>query len=371
MRRILRLLLVLILVAAALLSLPYLRYRRTAGIVPAWVTIGGLEVHGSTESEATAALTRGLEEPLEIFYADQRTVLRPQTVGFRVDTHAMLRQAQALDMPVHLIRYLVEDSLERAPRTLDIPLTFRYNEGALQQWIAGIAASYDRAPGAPTPILETLTLAPGKPGTQLDQEAAKAVILDGLAKPGNRSVTLPVVETPPLPIDVAALGTLLQAILDEFPGISSVWVHHVPSGEEVAINADVAYAGTSTLKIPILAQVYRKLDGPPGIDTAKIISETMTYSGNFTANLMLGIIGDGDWNAGVAEMNRAFKTLGMKNTFIAPHRDRGEPAHRYQHGAGPVHADDAAGYRQLTADARGMQRGGRHHDRGLRRCDHA
>ncbi len=322
MRRILRLLLVLILVAAALLSLPYLRYRRTAGIVPAWATIGGLEVHGSTESEATASLTRGLEEPLEIFYADQRTVLRPQTVGFRVDTHAMLKQAQALDMPVHLIRYLVEDSLERAPRTLDIPLTFRYNEGALQQWIAGIAASYDRAPGAPTPILETLTLAPGKPGTQLDQEAAKAVILDGLAKPGNRSVTLPVVETPPLPIDVAALGTLLQAILDEFPGISSVWVHHVPSGEEVAINADVAYAGTSTLKIPILAQVYRKLDGPPGIDTAKIISETMTYSGNFTANLMLGIIGDGDWNAGVAEMNRAFKTLGMKNTFMATPYDR-------------------------------------------------
>ncbi len=81
--------------------------------------------------------------------------------------------------------------------------------------------------------------------------------------------------------------------------------------------------GTDTLKIPIHNWgSHRKLDGPPGIDTAKIISETMTYSGNFTANLMLGIIGDGDWNAGVAEMNRAFKTLGMKNTFMATPYDR-------------------------------------------------
>jgi beta-lactamase class A len=48
----------------------------------------------------------------------------------------------------------------------------------------------------------------------------------------------------------------------------------------------------------------------------------MMHSGNFTANLMLGIIGDGDWDRGVAEMNRAFKTLGMKNTFMATPYDR-------------------------------------------------
>ena len=60
----------------------------------------------------------------------------------------------------------------------------------------------------------------------------------------------------------------------------------------------MAYAGTSTLKIPILEQVYRKLDQPPGIETSKIISETMMHSGNFTANLMLGIVGDGDWDRG-------------------------------------------------------------------------
>ena len=84
----------------------------------------------------------------------------------------------------------------------------------------------------------------------------------------------------------------------------------------------MAYAGTSTLKIPILEQVYRVLDAPPGVETSKIISETMMYSGNFTANLMLGKIGDGDWDVGVQRMNEAFRTLGMPNTFMATPYDR-------------------------------------------------
>ncbi len=322
MRRVLRVLLILFLVAVALLALPYIRYRRTAGVVPAWVRIGGLEVHGATESEAIVSLTRGLDEPLELLHGDERLVLRPETVGFQVDPYAMIKEAQALDLPNHLVRYLVENSLERTPRTLEIPLKFSYDDAALETWLDEMIATHDRAPGAPIPVLESLTLTPGKPGLETERSGAKTAILAALANPSSRTVRLPVKETPPLPIGVEALGSLLQARLDEFPGIGSVWLHYLPTGEEIAINADVAYAGTSTLKIPILTQLYRKLDAPPGIETSKIISETMMHSGNFTANLMLGLIGNGDWDAGVAEMNRSFKTLDMKNTFMATPYDR-------------------------------------------------
>lgn len=322
MRKVLRVLLILLLVAAALLSLPYIRYRRSAGIVPAWVRIGGLEVHGATESEAMESLTAGLREPLEVWHGDERLVLRPQEVGFEVDTPALLDAAREADAPGRLVRYLIEDSLERTPQTVDIPIAYRYDDAALDAWLDKIIAEHDRPAGTPIPVLEELTLKVGQPGLATDRAEAKTALLAGLARPGNRSVTLPVKETPPLPIDVTALGALLQARLDEFPGIGSVWLHYLPTGEEIAINADVAYAGTSTLKIAILEQVYRKLDHAPGIDTTKIISETMMHSGNFTANLMLGIIGDDDWDRGVAEMNKAFKTLGMKNTFMATPYDR-------------------------------------------------
>lgn len=322
MRKVLRVLLILVLVAAALLSLPYIRYRRTAGVVPAWVRIGGLEVHGASEGEALNSLTRGLDEPLEVWHDDERLVLRPQSVGFEVDAYSMLKDAQAEDIPANLVRYLVESSLERTPRTIDIPLRYRYNEAALDAWLDDAIAKHDRPPGAPVPVLESLTLAPGKEGLETDRVEAKKVLLAGLASPGNRSVKLPTKVTPPQPIDVKAMAALLQARLDEFPGLGSVWLHYLPTGEEITINADVAYAGTSTLKVPILEQVYRKLDQPPGIETSKIISETMMHSGNFTANLMLGIVGDGDWDRGVAEMNKQFKALGMKNTFMAAPYDR-------------------------------------------------
>lgn len=322
MRKAFRFLLILVLVAAALLSLPYIRYRRTAGIVPAWVRVGGLEVRGSTEGEAMASLVRGLSEPLEVWHDDERLVLRPEMVGFQADVSAMLKEAQAQDQPGKLVRYLVENSLERPPQTVDVPLQYGYDESALDAWLDEAIEKHDRSPGAPTPVLETLTLAPGKTGLETDRAEAKKILVAGLANPGKRSVKLPTRVTPPQPVDVKALGTLLQARLDEFPGIGSVWLHYLPTGEEIAINADVAYAGTSTLKIPIVEQLYRKLDQPPGIDTSKIISETMMHSGNFTANLMLGIIGDGDWDRGVAEMNRQFKALGMTNTFMATPYDR-------------------------------------------------
>ncbi|MCX7707058.1 MAG: class A beta-lactamase-related serine hydrolase, partial [Anaerolineae bacterium] len=322
MRRLILLLLTLVALGALLLASPYIRYRRTAGIVPGWVRLGGLEVYGATYEEVVAALNRGLREPVEAYVGDQRVLLRPETVGFQVDVDGMIALAQSYDTFDRLVRYLVETSLERPPHVTDIPPRYTLDAGALDAWLNEVAVRANRPPQPPQPLLQELRLAPGKPGFELNIPAARQQLLEALANPSQRTVRLAVRETPAPPMDVAALGTLLEARLEQFPGIGSVWLHFLPTGEEVAINADVAYAGTSTLKIPIMIQLYRVLDGPPDPDTTKIISETMQLSGNFTANLMLGIIGGGDWNRGVAVMNQAFKTLGMRNTFMAAPYDR-------------------------------------------------
>ena len=322
MRKLLRVLLILAIIAAALLTLPYLRYRRTAGAVPAWVRLGGMEVSGQTAEQVAEALRRGFEEPVAAYYGDQRILLRPQTVGFAVDVEGMIAEAGQRDTVFGLVRYLTEKSLDRQPHTVDVPLRYTLDAAALDAWLTEVAASHDRPPQPPQPIVQTMSIAPGKPGQALDMEASRSQMLATLADPSNRTVNLAVAETPAPPIGIQALGDLLKARLDEFPGIASLYLHYLPTGEEIAINADVAYAGTSTLKIPILEQVYRKLDAPPGVETSKIISETMMHSGNFTANLMLGKIGDGDWDVGVQRMNEAFKTLGMKNTFMAAPYDR-------------------------------------------------
>ena len=322
MRKFILSVLILTVIAAALLTLPYLRYRQTAGVVPAWVRLGGMEVSGQATAQVTEALRRGFEEPVAAYYGDQRILLRPQTVGFAIDAEAMIAEAQQFNSVFSLARYLAEKSLNRQPHTMNVPLRFTLDAAALDAWLAEVAASHDRPPLPPQPIVQTMSIAPGKPGQALDMEASRSQLLATLTDPHNRTVNLAVAETPAPPIDLKALGGLLKARLDEFPGIASLYLHYLPTGEEITINADVAYAGTSTLKIPILEQLYRKLDAPPGVETSKIISETMMHSGNFTANLMLGKIGDGDWDVGVQRMNQAFKTLGLKNTFMATPYDR-------------------------------------------------
>jgi beta-lactamase class A len=78
----------------------------------------------------------------------------------------------------------------------------------------------------------------------------------------------------------------------------------------------------STMKIAILEELYRKLDEPPNLYTVNLITQTMSLSGNMTANELLAIIGDGDATQGTRVMNSSFGVLGLKNTFMATPYDK-------------------------------------------------
>jgi beta-lactamase class A len=72
------------------------------------------------------------------------------------------------------------------------------------------------------------------------------------------------------------------------------------------------------LKIAVLEEAYRSLDQPPSLETAKLISETMTESGNFTANLLLrDVVDDGDSHEAVEQLTASMNRLGLGNTFMA------------------------------------------------------
>jgi beta-lactamase class A len=322
MRKLFILLAIILIIAAALLTPSYLRYRRTAGAVPPEVRLAGLDLYGADAAEVKMALEELFTEPVAAYYAGQRVILRPQMVEFQVDVEAMLAQAEGYNTPAHLLRVLVGQLLDRPPAPADVPLRYTLNGDALDNWLVDVARHYDRPPLPPQPVLATLSIAPGQPGQQLDIPASHARLIAALTNPHARTADLVVHETAAPPIDMAALAELLRAGLNQFPGIASVFLHHTSTGEEVAINADVAFAGMSTMKIAILEEVYRKLDAPPDAETIKLITQTTSLSGNFTANLLLGIVGDGDPNAGVRVLNESLRTLGLKNSFMATPYDR-------------------------------------------------
>jgi hypothetical protein len=97
------------------------------------------------------------------------------------------------------------------------------------------------------------------------------------------------------------------------------------TGEELSINGEVAYAGLGVLEIAALEEVYRSLDEPPDAETSKFISETMTESGNFTANLLLrDVIGEGDSHRAVQVVTASMNRLGLADTYMAAAYDERE-----------------------------------------------
>ena len=119
----------------------------------------------------------------------------------------------------------------------------------------------------------------------------------------------------------ADLRYLEAAITETLAGsddFKSYVVIDLQSGERIAHNEDVAIAGMSLVKVPILINTYRVLDGPPNIEHTKLISETTALSSNFAANLLLQTIaGKADAYAGADIVSQSMRDLGLYNTFIA------------------------------------------------------
>lgn len=62
-------------------------------------------------------------------------------------------------------------------------------------------------------------------------------------------------ETPESP-----LSRLLEAELGRFPGIAGLYVKHLTTGEEASVRGDERFESASTIKVAIMAHVYRMAD---------------------------------------------------------------------------------------------------------------
>ncbi|HEY63357.1 MAG TPA: hypothetical protein G4O02_02185 [Caldilineae bacterium] len=298
-------------------------YRREMGPVPPGVIVAGLDLSGAhTLSEAARMLQDALAQPVIVRYADQPLLLRPSEIGFQPDLQAALIEARRYRSGEHFWRGFWAYLLHRPPPRVEIPVQFSVDTEALATWLGDVARRYDRDPVPPRVVPATGQIAPGKPGQRLDLQASVPNLIAALTRATDRQADLVVIEEPPPRPDISLLHDLLQQRIESFPGIASIWVRDIHNRREVGINEEVAYAAMSTMKIAILVEVYRHLDGEPDVETSRLISETMRLSGNYTANLLLGLIGDGSPDRGAQIVTQSMRRLGLRNTFIAAPYDK-------------------------------------------------
>lgn len=317
---------ILIGVLLALLGWQWLRFRADLRVLPPNVSVAGMDASGMMVEQVLAALDGAYAQPVQLTYQGQPVVLAPEAVAFQFDREETRKVLEAVRENRNNLSGFLTYLLRRPAPLVEVMPAVRYSSERLEAFLARVAQQYDRPPQEPVPLPEALTFRAGRAGYELDREASRLRVEAALKSAVNREVEL-VVRTGEAPaLQMRHLEEMLKALLADFDGIPSVFVKDLQTGEELEINPDVAYAGMSVLKIAVMMETYRVLDEPPDPEQTRLLTGTMTLSGNFTANLLLrDIIGGGDAYQGVENLTVSMRYLGLVNTFMAAPYDETVP----------------------------------------------
>ncbi len=227
-------------------------------------------------------------------------------------------------------------------QTRDVPLRLGYDVDSLRVYLADIAARYDFEPGQADFSLVTLTIEQGRSGTHLEMDQAARLIDAALRQPdaAQRQVVLPVSDVLPAEQVLPTLQERIQSLIvaHDFAKnpdrLASVYVMDLGTGQEVSILADVPHSAVSTIKIPIMINVFRANADTPAPDIAYLLTESLLCSNNNASNLLIESTGAfGTDKAmmldGLNQVSCLVQRLGAEHTFIDAPLEVGDPTLHY------------------------------------------
>lgn len=321
-------------------------FTRARQMIPPGVIIGGVPVGGLSHTEAQAYIEQVYGAPISVMYGSQEIRLNPAQLGLRVESEAMLSRADEIRTEGTFWSGFWDFVWQRPDSSHQIDLQISYSQELLTAWLDEIAARYDRPPVPAQASLETVSYRPGTPGYSLDHEASAVLLDQALRRPVDRTINLVVrQEDAPLPgLDTLRDLTVQYLLSQQFRGVASIHIIDLESGREIKFNADlrqgapnyipcdIVYAGQSSMKLGIMVDFFRYLEGrpDPASDEYSILIETMVRSGDITANFMMQEIGNGNASQGAQHVTMMMHGLGLENSFIiAPYGDQRSPSDVY------------------------------------------
>ncbi len=298
---------------------------------PAGLSVAGVDVGGLTRNEASELLNnRYIEAPIVIFHQEESFDVSPAQANFTLDRETMLSDADfqrvQQDFWAGFWGFLWGRPIEVDP----VPLAATHDREALRDVLQNIANLNDKPAQPPQPVPGNLSFQFGEPGTQTNIQASFADVEAALYRPTSREAHLIVEPLSPSRPEINLLTRLIVNKLQDFEqltgGIGSVFILELETGEERAINADIAMSGMDLLKIPLVLDVYQALDGRPTLSQQKLISDTLVVQpDHLSANALLNVIaGQDNPELGAELVTASMRQLGLVNTFMtAPYDDDG------------------------------------------------
>jgi beta-lactamase class A len=357
----------LIFLAVVLTVLQLVRYSRIRSSFPPGMIIAGVPVGGLDQQTAAERLLQTYTAlPVEVRYRDAAIQIRPSVIGFELDIPAMMTAAdlERLDQPFWTGFW---DFLwNRLPKPQEVPLRASYSEERLRVYLRDeVAARYDQEAAEAMPVAGSTGFLSGRAGTVLDIDRAVTLIDAALRSPSSRVVNLSFNKiTPPRP-SFQNLQILLQRMVEtsSYDGVLELYLNDLQTGQEIhfaydggqPVAPDIAFTAASTMKIPIMASIMRRISEPVPADVQESLTQMIEQSRNDPADrLMETVI---DRGTGPLEVTKDLHALGLSNTFLAGYFYQGAPLLQRFKTPANQRTDVLTGpdpYNQTTAAEMGM-----------------
>lgn len=326
---------VLIIMAVILTALQLVLYSRVRASFPPGMVIAGVPVGGLTQEKAAERLLQTYTAvPVEIRYRDAVIQIRPGMIGFELDINAMIAAADLERIQQPFWSGFWDYLWNQLPSPKEIPLRATYSEERLREYLRNeIAPRYDQDPGAPLPLSGTTTFQTGRAGTVLDIDRAVILIDSALRSPSSRVVNLSFNKINPPRPSIENLQVLLQQIIDlsGYDGLIEVYLSDLQTAREIhfannqgqLVQPGVAFTAASTMKIPIMVSVMRRVENGGSEEQKQLIELMIERSENDPADRLMELIIDK--NLGPLEVTKDMQALGLPNTFLAGYFYPGAP----------------------------------------------
>ncbi len=320
--------------AAVLTALQLVSFSRVRSTFPPGMTIANVPVGRLTQQQAADRLIQVYGLPVELRYGEAIIQVRPSTVGFELDLDGMLAAADLQRVNQPFWSAFWDYLWNRATGEVSIPLSANIQESRLRAFLKDeIAARYDQPPSEAVPVPGSTTFQAGKAGSVLEIDRAVLLIEDALRSPSSRAVNLTFSSVSPARPSIRNLAILLEQIISVsgFDGLAEVYVLDLQNNQEVhfavqnssEIPLDIAFTAASTIKIPIMISVFRRINEPAPKEVIDLIELMIERSENDPADRLMDLVLDQE--LGPLRVTADMQAIGLTNTFLGGYFYPGAP----------------------------------------------
>jgi hypothetical protein len=309
----------------------YQRFKARTAVFPAGSTIAGVPVGELDAAGAEARLADYYNLPLTLNIETDAIRVSPQDLGFVMDVPALV-QAGLGQVQSGGYWAALWNRTTTSPVTL--PLEATVDREKLVNFLNTEISPRYTQPGSPvTPILNTTNFDLSASGSHLDLDSAVANIEAALLSPDIHEAKVPVLYDAGGAASYATLETFLLHNIDwvGFDGLVEVSLKSLADGQSLhfavwggePVAPDIAYSGFSTIKIPIIISLMRRLEEPYSDTVINLMEEMIVNSENAAADtLMEYFINE---TRGPLVVSEDIAALGLQNTFLAGYFYPGAP----------------------------------------------